>query len=119
MKGALRAELVLPLAALLTAAAAPSGGFSTAQPMPDFSLSARPRPSNTPGPSGYTEAPRPNQDLSAPHTRASTDASVAPGFFSRRDQYRGEGYSPNSSAQIEEYGKAKPGAGINLLMPLQ
>lgn len=110
------AAMALPVVALLSAGAAPAS-FSMATPMPDF----RPPqlPPKTPAPSGYIAAPTPNSDASAPHGRASKDTSVAPGFFTRRDQYRGEGLSPSSSAQTEQDRRAKPGAGINLTMPLQ
>ena len=119
MRITLRPEMVVPLLGLLAGGASPNGGFSTAAPWPDFTLSGRPAPPRTAAPSGYTEAPRPNEDVSAPQARASTDASLAPGFFTRHKQYRGEGFSPNSSAQIDEDRKVSPGAGVKLNLPLQ
>ncbi len=108
----------LLLVGLAAAAASPPPNLIPTTPMPDFTTQARPAPAIA-APSGYTAAPTPNSDAQAPSTRASKDASLAPGFFSRRDQYRGEGLSPGSSAQIEQDRRAKPGAGINLTMPLQ
>jgi hypothetical protein len=87
--------------------------------MPNFG----PAPTTSPAPAappGYTAAPTPNADAYAPPPpKASRDASLAPGFFTRKDRNRGDGYAPSSSAQIEEERRAKPGAGISLSMPLQ
>jgi hypothetical protein len=44
---------------------------------------------------------------------------LAPGVFTRRDQYQGQALSPSSSVQSEQERRAKPGAGFNLTMPLQ
>ncbi len=69
---------------------------------------------------GFTPAPIPNRDASAPPPpRASNDAQLAPSLFSRRDQYRGEGFSPGSTAQGEQDKRTRPGAGFNLRMPLE
>ena len=109
---------LLAVFALLTVAASPSGSFTTTAPLPDFPTPPK-RSAPVPAPTGYTAAPLPNQDADAPQTRASSDASIGPGIFSRRNQYRGEGFSPNSSAQIEQERRARPGGGISLTMPLQ
>ncbi len=108
----------LPLAGLLAAAASPPPNLSPVVPMPSLTTRA-PAPAPASAPPGYTAAPTPNDDIYAPVTRASKDASVSPGFFTRRDQYRGEGLSRGSSAQTEQDRRVKPGAGINLSMPLQ
>ena len=113
----MRPAVLLPLAGLLAVAASPPPNLVPVAPMPSFTTRApAPAPTSTPG---FTAAPTPNDDVRAPITRASKDASVAPGFFTRRDQYRGEGLSPGSSAQAEQDRRAKPGAGISLSMPLQ
>jgi hypothetical protein len=113
-----RAGLLAPVA-LLAMAASPVKTFLPSTPMPDFNGSAQGQraPAST-APPGYDVAPTPNQDAFAPITRASKDASVAPGIFNRTNQYRGQGISPDSSAQIEEDRRVKPGAGIKLNFPL-
>ena len=112
------ATRLLAVFTLLATGASPPSGFITGTPMPDFSSPRRAAPPAT-TPPGYTSAPTPDQDSFAPHARASEDASVGPGLFTRRDQYRGEGLSASSSAQTEQDRRAKPGAGIKLSMPLQ
>ncbi len=83
----------------------------------------RPKPSgDTPGLQGpsYDVAPTPNRDLDAPSgPRASAAPELAPGIFTRGQQYRGEGYSAGSSAQSEQDRRARPGAGFKLRLPLQ
>ena len=108
---------LLPLVALVALGAAPQSSFITATPMPNFKPPPRRAAPTTPP--GYTTAPTPNQDSVEPTERASNAASVAPGFFTRRDQYRGEGISASSSAQADQDRRAKPGAGIVLTTPLQ
>ncbi len=115
----MRAERCLPLVALLAMGAAPPSGFITATPMPDFPTTRRSPPPAAATPPGYTYAPTPDQDAFAPQSKASSDTSVAPGLFTRSDQYRGQGLSSSSSAQIEQERRVKPGAGIKLSMPLQ
>ncbi len=109
---------LLPLLTLLAAGAGPSGSFTTASPLPNLTPPSRPAPA-APAPPGFTAAPTPNQDADLPQTRASGDTAVTPGFFTRRDQYRGEGLSPSSSAQTTQNRRAAPGGGISLTMPLQ
>ena len=75
--------------------------------------------SNQPGPN-YDPAPTPNRDIDAPQDpRASNAPELAPGIFTRGQQYRGEGYSAGSSAQAEQERRARPGAGFKLRLPLQ
>ena len=108
---------LLPVVALLAMAAAPKQAFVTNTPMPDFpSQTTAPAPVVVPP--GYITAPTPNQDAFGPTARASKDASVGPGLFTRRDQYRGEGISASSSAQAEQDRRVKPGAGIKLSVPI-
>ena len=100
-------------------AAAPTRGVNT-MTAPSFSIEpspARRAPATTPG---FTPAPVPNQDVAAPSgPRAGKDAAIAPSFFTRRDQYRGEGYSAGSSSQVQQERRVQPGAGVNLRVPLQ
>ena len=67
----------------------------------------------------FEPAPLPNRDLNAPATaRASNEPSLAPTLFTARTQYRGDGFSPGSTAQSEQERNVKPGAGFSLHMPL-
>ena len=111
------ATALLPVVALMLIAAAPKQAFVTNTPMPDFppAVSA---PAPALAPQAYVTAPTPNQDAFGPTTRASNAASVGPGLFTRRDQYRGEGLSASSSAQAEQDRRVKPGAGIKLSVPI-
>ena len=109
------APIGLVAAAAIVSAAGPTNSFTTNTPMPSFSAPARPPPA---APQAYTAAPTPNQDVDAPFVRGSDGTSVSPGLFYRRDQYRGEGLSANSSAQTQQDRRAAPGAGINLITPL-
>ena len=72
-----------------------------------------PRPS-------YDLAPTPNRDLDVPaDPRAKAAPGLAPSFFSRSEQYRGEGFSNGSSAQAEQERHVRPGAGFKLRLPFQ
>lgn len=66
----------------------------------------------------YEPAPLPNRDVSAPRAQAaSNEPSLAPTLFTTKNQYRGDGFSPNSTAQTEQEKRLKPGAGFSLRMP--
>ena len=68
----------------------------------------------------YDVAPTPNRDLDAPTgPRTKAAPELAPGIFTRGEQYRGEGYSAGSSAQAEQERRVRPGAGFKLRLPLQ
>ena len=118
----MRPLLLIPLAlTLLAAAPAPrqftlgvpaDGGSSFSLGSPGSSLSTPTR-----GPI-YEPAPLPNRDLSAPRAQgASNEPSLAPTLFTNKNQYRGDGFSPNSTAQSEQEKRLKPGAGFSLHMP--
>ena len=88
------------------------------------SSSLLPLPPTPPGVAGaepnYDLAPTPNRDLdvpAGPHAKAAPE--LAPGFFSRSEQYRGEGFSSGSSAQAEQERRVRPGAGFKLHLPFQ
>ncbi len=108
----------LALAGLAVAGAAPPSSFTITPTLPD-SVKPPPRPPPKPGIPGFTAAPTPDPEASVPATEASKDSSLSPSLFTRHDQYRGEGISPSSSAQSGQDRKSKPGAGLNLTMPLQ
>lgn len=85
-----------------------------------------PLPPALPGPAltgpglGYDLAPTPNRNLDAPAgPRARDSPELAPGFFPRTEQYRGDGYSAGSSAQAEQERRVHPGAGFKFRLPLQ
>ncbi len=90
----------------LTLAVPPDGGFSLTAPA-------------TPGAAPpFQLAPLPNRDLSTPQgPRASNEPTLAPTLFTTRTQFRGDGFSPGSTAQSEQERKLKPGAGFSLHMP--
>ena len=117
----MKSLLLLPCAALLMAAAPQSRQLSLAVPAQDgstidtgqgaFALAApvkKPR---------YEPAPLPNRDLNGPRARASNEPSLSPTLFTTKTQYRGDGFSPGSTAQSEQERRAKPGAGFSLHMP--
>ena len=118
--GFLMRTLVIALLSVpLIAAAQPQRGLTLQVPQNSSPLlpvtpgapAAAPRTS-------YAPAPLPNRDLELQGPRASDGTSVAPSLFMRGDQYRGEGYSRGSTSQSELERRVKPGAGINLRMPL-
>ena len=117
----MRRLLLTSAATLLLSAAGPNKYFLTVTPLPDFgSTVASPGKRAAPANGDYTAAPTPNQDIVPPTPpKQSQDASLSPGFFTRKNQTQGDGYLPSSSLQAETNSKAKPGAGINLSMPLQ
>ncbi len=118
----MRRLVLVSAATLLLSAAGPANSFLTVTPMPDFGGSAA-RPSKKPtAPQAgeFTAAPTPNQDALPPTgEKQSEQASLAPGFFQRGNHNQGDGYLPSSSFQSEANSKARPGAGLNLSMPLQ
>ncbi len=68
----------------------------------------------------YDLAPTPNRDLDVPTSpRAKAAPQLAPGLFTRSEQYRGEGFSAGSTAQAEQERRVRPGAGFKLRLPLQ
>lgn len=110
--------LLLPVPALpqhrgLNLQAAPP-----ASPLP---LPPTPPPGGAPGTGpNYDLAPTPNRDLDVPAgPRAKASPQLAPGLFTRSEQYRGEGFSAGSTAQAEQERRVRPGAGLKLRLPLQ
>lgn len=113
----------LSLALLLPAPALPQHRGLNLQATPRLPLPLPPTPPGgvpaDPG-SNYDLAPTPNRDLDAPTgPRAHAAPELAPGFFTRGEQYRGEGYSTGSTAQAEQERRVRPGAGFKLRLPLQ
>ncbi len=119
-----RAALIIAPLLLLSAPAWPQHRGLNLQATPQQSplLPVPPAPPRNGPPSApnYDLAPTPNRDLDAPSgPRASSAPELAPGLFTRGQQYRGEGYSAGSSAQSEQERRLRPGAGFKLRMPLQ
>ena len=112
-------RLLLILAVLPLAGAAPQGGITLQVPSnPLVPVPPRP-PARPPSPNGFQPAPLPNRDLEdVPAPRASTEPSVRPNLFTRSDTYRGEGFSKGSTATADQERRVKPGVGFNLKMPL-
>jgi len=119
-----RAVVVVALLLLLSVPAWPQHrGLNlqaTPQRSPLLPLPPAPPSGGPPSAPSFDLAPTPNRDLDAPSgPRASTAPELAPGIFTRSQQYRGEGYSTGSSAQSEQERRLRPGAGFKLRMPLQ
>ena len=96
-----------PLQRPLTLAVPADGGFTLSPPA-------------TPGavPS-FQPAPLPNRNVFTPQgPRASNEPTLAPTLFTSRTQFRGDGFSPGSTAQSQQEKNVKPGAGFSLHMPL-
>lgn len=115
----MRAVLLLAGAVLLCAASPPRRGIS----LQLQSVQGLPQPA--PGrllapPSAFEPAPLPNRDVDAPAgPRASYDPEFSPELFSRHGTYRGEGFSPGSSADGPQEKDSRPAAGFNITMPFK
>jgi len=119
VKAALLTAAVL---AGLPAAAIAQGRGIVLQAQPPVSplLPLPSTPPASPGPRQFQPAPLPNRDYEAPAgPRASNSTELTPGVFTRKELYRGEGFSPGSTSAADTDRRAKPGAGFNLRMPLQ
>jgi hypothetical protein len=104
-----------PFLLLLTAAApSPYLGANYGTTIPSRAPSA-PAPTT---PNAYQPAPMPNRDVSAPATVASNEPTVSPTLFSPQQQFRGDGFSGNSTEQAVHDRSLHPAAGLNLSMPL-
>jgi hypothetical protein len=110
--------LLLPLALpLLAASPAPRQHFSLTVPSdPLAPLATGPLVSARPA-TTFQPAPTPNRDAALPTARASDQPRVTPSLFTTPNQYRGDGFSPGSTAQSEQERHMKPGAGFSLHMP--
>jgi hypothetical protein len=112
--------VLIGIATVGSLAASPSGSFVITTN--DQPFVARPSHLNvtTIAPGGFTPAPTPNRDAVGPALpRASNDASLSPDLFTRKEQYRGDGFAPNSTVQATEERHLQPAAGFNLKMPIQ
>jgi hypothetical protein len=105
-----------PFLLLLTAAApSPYLGANYGATIPSTAPAA---PSVPVAPNTYQPAPMPNRELSAPATVASNEPHVSPTLFSPQQQFRGDGFSGNSTEQAVHDRALRPAAGLNLSMPL-
>lgn len=108
---------ILPLAIPLMAAAPRQQPFTLNVPSDGgFSLSAPATPGVAPS---FQPAPLPDRNVFTPQAaRANNEPSLAPTLFTTRTQFRGDGFSPGSTAQSQQEKNLKPGAGFSLHMPL-
>jgi hypothetical protein len=67
----------------------------------------------------FQPAPMPDQDAAAPVTISKAQAELSPKMFSNKTQFRGDGFTSNSTSQVSEERKMKPAGGFALTMPLQ
>ncbi len=111
------------LAAAASLAAAPpgSGSFLITPGQQLFLTQPSHRAAASTAPaSNFAPAPTPNRDTEAPlGPPPSMNATVTPSLFTRKEQYRGDGFSPYSTAQDAEERHLQPGAGFNVKMPIQ
>ncbi len=118
----MKAALIVAVLAGVPAAALGQGRGIVLQAQPPASplLPVPATPRANPAPREFQPAPLPNRDYEAPAgPRASNSAELTPGVFTRKELYRGEGFSPGSTSAADTDRRAKPGAGFNLRMPLQ
>ncbi|MDT7950795.1 MAG: hypothetical protein RQ966_04750 [Acetobacteraceae bacterium] len=115
----MRRSWLLMLALPLIAAGPLQRPLTLAVPAPGaFSLDPPPAAAPAKAPS-FQPAPLPNRNLSSPPSeRESNEPSLAPTLFTSREQFRGDGFSPGSTAQSEQERRLKPAAGFSLHMPL-
>jgi hypothetical protein len=81
-----------------------------------------PRQKGTPTPdyiAGFTAAPVPNQDLTAPPVPEDRQPHIAPTLFDIKNAYPGDGYVYGSSPQGMDDRKAATIPGIKLSVPLR
>ncbi len=102
------------------AQASPSRGLSLQVPStPGQNLPLPPRPPAAPPASAYAPAPLPNRDLEYGNSLPSrAGTQVSPSLFTRKDEFRGDGFGKGSTAQSEQERRVRPGAGLSLRMPL-
>ncbi len=112
--------VLIGLAAAGSLAAAPrSGSFMITANTQPF-IARPPHVDVTAAAPGFTPAPTPNRDAEGPQApRQSMNPTLRPDLFSRKEQYRGDGFAPNSTAQTAEEKRFQPAAGLNLTMPIQ
>jgi hypothetical protein len=116
----MRPWLLIPLALPLLAASPARQQLSLAVPNdPSPLIPMSPSPLSLTPKSGpaYEAAPLPNRDLNGPITRGASGPSWTPSLFTTKNQYRGDGFAPGSTAQGEQERNMKPGAGFSLHMP--
>jgi len=71
------------------------------------------------GTSRFEPAPMPDRDMAAPSATRSAEAGLQPTLFSKKQEFRGDGFSPDAPAQSAEERNRKPGLGFNFSMPVQ
>lgn len=112
--------LSVAAAAASTTQQAPWGNTIWVQPLP-----TPPQPPKKPAPvargaDGYEPAPVPDTDVYTPHAeRGPVGPTLTPGLFQPGKTYRGEGFTPGSTAQGDQEKRFRPTPGINLSVPLQ
>ena len=116
----LLAPVLLALAAPTAARAQGRGIVLQAQPPAQALPPAPPPQPALRAPGDYQPAPTPNRDYEAPSgPRPSNAPQLAPGLFTRKDVYRGEGFSRGSTSESDTEKRVKPAPGFSLRMPLQ
>jgi hypothetical protein len=97
------------LSALWAIAAAPAPQTDEALPVPPIPPAVQP---------ADEAAPVPDVALRQPTPAARSGLNVSPSLFNTPRQFRGDGYTPNSSAQAAQERQFRPIPGLNLQLPL-
>lgn len=101
-------------------AAALAAGVAASPPPKSYIIATAPfAPQAGPGASGFSAAPLPNADITAPSSRQSAAASLRPSLFQPRNVYHGDGYVHGSTVQTEQEKRLRPAPGVNFSVPLQ
>jgi hypothetical protein len=74
---------------------------------------------DTTGGPAFEPAPLPNRDLTPPQSTASNDPQFGPSLFTPNTQFRGDGFSPGSTAQGAQERNVHPTPGFSLTVPVQ
>ncbi len=113
-RDAIMGAALLPLILVLGAAGPISAGGS-------FSAATAPSAGTPPADPGFEPAPMPDLSLAAPSSRGgnSTAPSVRPDFFTQNQQWEGNGFVNNSTAEAQRDSRMRPGAGFSISVPMQ
>lgn len=123
------ARRLAPLLLILLAAASPQSRGQRplqvltqdagSQGMPTYVTPAAPQMALR-GAGRFEDAPMPNRDVAGPRVQTSSNQpEISPSLFTTRNQFRGDGFSPHSTAQTDQEKNFRPAPGFNLRIPLQ
>ena len=114
-RDAMMGAALLPLMVMLGAAGPISAGGS-------FSAATAPSAGTPPADPGFEPAPMPDLSLAAPSSKSdgnSNAPSVRPDLFTQSQQWQGNGFVNNSTAEAQRDSRMRPGAGFSISVPMQ